>query len=441
MTILYVSCPLNKLSVIGVDNESGNLLQTLQTIYPIVDPLPEGLLVDNGMTEWMDTTPGGDMLYALTSFWNKAHAMLTAFSIGADGRLIKLGGASVSTEGYQAASGSFSADGSTYVVGHHNCGTITVFSVLEDGPPIVLSTVKPPELTGMMHHPSFQRGNHDTPPTIAPPRAVHHVQYARMVDGTQDADVLLVADCAQDAAIIYSVDDMGHFDDRPLAHVRCQPHASSTTARISSGWMQALFRYSMRYLFKVSPHGFRLRRVALGRTAFPSDATTSNESILYCIGELTNTIQVYKVQQQSSNSRDICIAPEPIQELVVAGHSLAGAKYIGLGVTVISEMQLYEEDRTILVGVRGLAKGWNSKAEMGVRVLKQLIDGRLELGQFIQTPGAVRHFSRRGSELFVGMNAEEYPFVQKYVLEENGLWKFVGQAKVDMDVLCVVPLR
>jgi hypothetical protein len=432
MTILYVSCPLNKLSVIQVD-ESGNLIRTIQTVYPIVEPLPEKRLIDNGMTEWIDKCPNANILYTLTSFWNKAHAVVTAFAINeTDGSLTKLG-SSVSTQGFQAATGAFSSDGNTYVVGHHNCGTITVFKVLGDGPPVLLSTLKPPSLSVTALTPTPSTSNRAAP--AAPSTAVHHVQYFPAVDATLP-DVLVVADCAQDAAILYGVDDMGHFDDRPLAHVRCRP---STTSTVSKGWIQTVFRFAMQSVFQFSPNGVRLRRAVLTRAA-------NKESFLYCLGELTNILQVYRVTATTggagtSSMKGVSIDPTPVQDILVAGNSLAGARYIGLGLTLISELQVYEQDRMVLIGVRGVAKFWNSKAEMGIRILKQQDDGRLELGQWIETPGAVRHFYRNGSDLFVGINAEEYPFVLKYALQDDGLWKLSGQAKVDMDVFCVVPVN
>ena len=440
MTILYVSCPLNKLAVIEI-NDAGNLLGVIQTVSPVVDPLPEGLLVDNGMTEWISVSADKSLLYALTSFWNKAHAVVTAFAIHADGNgsLTKLGD-SVSTRGYQAASGAFSADGSTYVVGHHNCGTITVLSVLEDGPPIVLSTLQPPTLLQQPRNLSLTTSGSvststSTPlPTVtadAPPepkKSVHQVQYFAATSSMPET--LVVADCAQDAAIIYEVDDMGHLDDRPLAHVSCRPHEH--VAHGGSGWAQWLFRQFMQ---RVLPsHGVRVRRAVLGHVQ-------QQQTFLYCLGELTNCIQVYRVDTSSTagGAKMISIDKEPLQDMVVAGHSLEQSSYIGLALTVVSELQVYD-DGMVLVGVRGMAKLWGSRAEMGVRVLKQLEDGRLELGQWIETPGAVRHFCRRDKQLFVGINSEDYPFVQTYALQEDGLWKLTGQAKVDMDVFCVVPL-
>ena len=149
MNTIYVSTG-GKIEVVNVDDD-GNLLKVIQVIEPVVDPLPPNLPEKVGMihhrvaTEWISRHPKLPILYALTSFWNEAEAVVTTYLIEDDGTLTKLG--SRPTGGHQAAQASFSNDASTYAIAHHNGGKLSFFDVSQpkalDEP---ISILMPPEL-------------------------------------------------------------------------------------------------------------------------------------------------------------------------------------------------------------------------------------------------------------------------------------------------------
>ena len=67
-TILYVSTGDNKLNVVRVDGE-GNLLNLIQEVGPIVDPIPiKEEDKKRVATEWLTKHPKFNLLFAFTSF-------------------------------------------------------------------------------------------------------------------------------------------------------------------------------------------------------------------------------------------------------------------------------------------------------------------------------------------------------------------------------------
>ena len=173
MTILYVASSKNRLKVIEIDGKTGDFIQLVQDINPIVEPsltvvhenigdlesrqnaedsrsdtisatnsdekvptswsLGSYLISDTGQTEWIERHPTFDsLLYVFTSFWNRASAIVTTYRILDDkednssieyrarGRLKKLG--SVQTKGFHVSHITFSPDRFRFV--HNANGTI-----------------------------------------------------------------------------------------------------------------------------------------------------------------------------------------------------------------------------------------------------------------------------------------------------------------------------
>lgn len=398
MTIVYVSSSGNKMASAEVD-EKGNLVKILQTLDPLVDPMPEGVpeKVSEGQkaTEWIDRHPKFNLLYALTSFWDKAEAVLQTFRVE-NGMLTLLG--ECKTGGNQAAHATFSPDGSTYVVGHHNSGHVSFFDATKDeAQETPIKVLRPPVLP-----PRTLLEPSDTRLGIGIP-CVHGLCYA------PNGRYLVVAEAMQDVVFTYSVDGQGRpTHNEPLSNV------ASFSSFSTTGWLAWLFK-------TVAGLAVRVRRAVVH----------PNGKYLYLLHEMVNTIAVYNIDPNG------VIDPERLHEIQIA--MMDPPFWIGLGFTSASELVATEDG--LLVSVRGMKLTSGAYGESGVRLLKYLDNGaRLELGEWIETASAVRHFALRDDILWIGLQqfSNSIPMVQKYKKALHGSFELMGEAAVGMDVMCLV---
>lgn len=434
-TILYVSTEANKIAIVKVD-DLGNLIETVQTIDAVVDPLPDGVQAPSTPshklgTEWIDKHPQYKLLFVLTSFWSVRPAILTTFRIETDGRLTKL--AHVSTGGFQACYATFSPDGSTYCVAHHNCGRVVFFDITNDrgiteGPlptTIRAPIVDPDPSSAAVIEPQ------DSTMGVGVPCA-HHVLYA------PNRKYLLVVDAIQHAVLTYAVDERGRpiADNNDQDDAAIQPTSSQivTTDQTNVSWFQNALKWILSKL--ISP-GFpqRIRRAAV----HPSGR------FIYVLYEFANAVQVYGIDDTGKMDAT-CLCDLKIAEI----DTLTQYWWIGVGITAAAEMTASSDG--LIVSVRGKpAPG--CRADSCVRTLSYVDEGRqLAYQQRMETPSAVRHFacaleppSVPGEDpvkvLWVGINSASYPMVQKYrMVPSSENYELTGEANVGMDVFCVVPL-
>ena len=237
-SVIYVSTGDNKLAAVEVDS-NGDLVRILQVVEPVVDPLPptlpenaKGALgTPPAVTEWISRHPKHPLLYALTSFWNEAEAVVTTYRIdSANGTLTKLG-SSTSTGGHQAAHAVFSPDGSTYVIAHHNGGALSFFDTTKPdklGEPVMI--IFPPEIEpGTKKAPEAGKLDQGLP-------ALHGISYA------PDGRFLVCADPVQNAVFTYAVDKQGipTTPDEPTNQVVCE------TTKWAYGWVQRFLAFVLK---------------------------------------------------------------------------------------------------------------------------------------------------------------------------------------------------
>jgi hypothetical protein len=222
MTFLYVSTMGNKIRVVQVD-EKGNLIKVVQTMDPIVDPLPPECetLKPGAMfaTEWIDKHPKYPLLFALTSFWNYHHAILTTFRIDTTTGELAEKLSSCVTGGYQACQGMVSPDGSSYAVCHHNDGRIAFFDISEDKgieAPLRMMIRLPELVPGKFVEPTDTRTGFGVP-------CVHGLSYA------PNGRYFVVAEALQTGAITYRCDAHG----RPVVDHQTDDNDDDETTSIS----------------------------------------------------------------------------------------------------------------------------------------------------------------------------------------------------------------
>lgn len=406
MPVIYVSTGDNKLGAVEVDSD-GNLIKILQNVEPVVDPLPP-TLPENAkgpmgspaaVTEWLSRHPKCPILYALTSFWNEAEAIVTTYRIDHEsGTLTKLG--SISTGGYQAAHASFSPDGSTYAIAHHNGGALSLFDVSKpsqlEKPPMV---IYPPELVpGTKKAPEAGKLDQGLP-------ALHGVSYA------QNGRYLICADPVQNAVFTYAVDAKGlpTSPKVPTSQVICE------TSKWAYAWIQRLLAWMLKMK---SP---RPRRAVIH----------PNGQYLYVIHEWTNYVQIYAIDEGGN------IDPRLIGEVSCIDPSLRKG-FVGIGMTAVAELEAWND--YLVVSVRGMsALGGRSESSVRLLAYKDGGSGLESAGTLRGIPAAVRHFYRKDDVIWVGINSSKTTLVLKYEKQVDGEWVRKGEADVGMDVFCVVP--
>jgi 6-phosphogluconolactonase (cycloisomerase 2 family) len=266
MTILYCSSG-NTLKVIDVDDVTGNLVRIVQTIEPIIDPLPEGVPTKGFMspvTEWIEKHPTHSLVYAFTSFWSYHSAIVTTFQIvdPVTGALQMLG-APIETGGLHAAHVAFSPDGSTMCVGHHNDGNLCFFDCRSGdeavGPPV--RVVQTPEVRPETRTTTF--------PRCLP--SIHHVHYSP--DGTY----LLASDSSKQGRVwTYAVDSRG----LPSSESPTSVHRV-TYVRKPAGWLTSVVTRNL------TDTDFRIRRAVVH----------PDGNFVYLLMEFNAVVQVYEIDK------------------------------------------------------------------------------------------------------------------------------------------------
>jgi 6-phosphogluconolactonase (cycloisomerase 2 family) len=266
MTILYC-CSGNTLKVVEVDDVTGNLIRIVQTIEPIIDPLPDGVPIKGLMspvTEWIEKHPTHDLLYAFTSFYSYHPALVSTYQIvdPVNGTL-KMIGTPVETGGLHAAHVAFSPDSSTLCVGHHNDGNICFFDCRCSnealGPPI--RTVQTPEVRPETRTAQF--------PKCLP--SIHHVQYA------PNGSYLLASDSSKQGRVwTYAVDDRGI----PLSDTPSSVHRV-TYVRNPPGWLASVVTRNL------TDTDFRIRRTVVH----------PGGNFVYLLMEFNAVVQVYEIDE------------------------------------------------------------------------------------------------------------------------------------------------
>jgi 6-phosphogluconolactonase (cycloisomerase 2 family) len=393
---LYLSTSDNKLSVVQVEEETGNLIKIVQTIEPIVDPLPTNAK-PTGMfkpvTEWVETHPKFPLLYVFTSFWNQHPAYVTTYRIHKlNGSLEKLG--VCETGGHHAAHATFSPDGSTLCVAHYMDGNMSFFDCSQDKclePPI-----KVVELPEVIPHTRSM----DFPGNLP---ALHHVQYGP--NGTY----LLASDAsAQGRVWTYPVDEHGLLTSETPIYKGKYPPIRSFPSLVSRMFTSLLCK---------SP--YRIRRTVVH----------PNGRYAYLLFESHAVIQVYEISTDGKLSGDC------LQELPSTDEAFANSKMpIGAAFNAPAELVATEE------GVWASNRGWEvwGRAESSIHHFGYEEDGtRLVHLQVLPVAGPVRHFIQHKSKVYSGVNSETPGLVETFTKQEDGIYQKVGQAAVGMDVMCI----
>jgi len=234
--------------------------------------------------------------------------------------------------------------------------------------------------------------------------SLHGVSYS------PNGKYMVVAEAAQDAVFTYAVDERGRpTSDEPVSHVM------SKSQLAVKGWFFSTVK-------AVVGIGFRVRRAVVH----------PNGKHLYLLHEALNIVSVYSVDEKG------VIDPKCLQELPVTMST--PRLWIGAAFTIQGELAATEDG--LVLSVRGERLGPFGYAESGIRCMNYLEDGaKLELGQLLGKPAAVRHFCLQGDAvLWAGLQSltKSAPYVRKYVKQEDGAYRMTGEANVGMDVMCVV---
>jgi 6-phosphogluconolactonase (cycloisomerase 2 family) len=404
MVFLYVSTADNKLSVVQVEDETGNLIKIVQTIDPIVDPLPPNYKsrgIFRPATEWVEKHPKYSLLYAFTSFLSSHQAYVTTYRINeVDGTLEKLG--SCETGGLQVVYAAFSPDASILCIAHHNDGNLSFFDTKADNVALEkpVKVVETPEVRPETRRTAF--------PGHLP--SLHHVCYA------PNGQYLLTGDCsAQGRVWTYAIDERGLVtSERPvhkqkMAVVRNHPSASASI-------------YAS--LVHQAPH--RLRRIAVH----------PNGNYVYILYETHNVIQVYEITPNGK------IIADCLQEIPCIDASFFDSwKPVGLAINGAGEMVATEDG--IWVSNRG-STTLVGRAESSLRFFAYEQGGaRLVCEQTLEVSGPVRHFlhNHKNNTIYSGVNKETPGLVETFRKQDDGTYQKTGQAAVGMDVMCIAAVE
>jgi 6-phosphogluconolactonase (cycloisomerase 2 family) len=417
MAILYVSTGANKLKVVEVDDATGNLIQIVQTIDPVVDPLPlrrddgsplptKGMFVP--VTEWVENHPALPLVYAFTSFWSDATAVVTTFRIvdPATGRLTRLG--RVETGGYQAAHATFSPDGTRMVVSHHNSGTLSFVDVTNDGTLTApVKTVEIPELRPETRTMRF--------PRCLP--SLHHVGYG------PNRKYLLACDVSKQGRVwTFAVDAHGvPLSDRPTSHWK-----PTFVTKINT-WLGWTVKSAL------GLPEYRIRRAVVH----------PNGKYVYMLMEFNNVLQVYEIDAKGKIAGD-CLQEIPTIDPGFFKHSYWGNDSKWTGVALNSAAELYVTESEVLVSNRGMTTRLG-QGENSIRIFSIQEEGaKLVPKQMVGTAGPVRFFwkDRNCTRLYSGVNQSSPPQVIETFVRDStsGLFTKVGEADVEMDVICIASM-
>jgi 6-phosphogluconolactonase (cycloisomerase 2 family) len=414
MAVLYVSTSANKFKVVKVDENTGSLLKIVQTIEPVVDPLPNGSdgkpLPTSGffrpVTEWVEKHPKYNLVYAFTSFWDSAPAYVITFRISneLDGTLTKLG--QVSTQSLQAAHVTFSPDQSHLVVAHYNDGNVVFFECTQDkalDDPIKILTT-----------PEIQEGTRTSKnPNCLP--SIHHISYS------PDGSYLLTSDVSKQGRVwTYAVNQHGlPLDDTPTSSFK------PTIISPVDSWFGWLLKKTINF-----PE-YRIRRTVVH----------PNGRFVYLLMETSNVLLVYEIDEHGKISAD-CLQEVPtIDPAYLQNKYWGNSKWHGMAINSPSE--LYVTETELLVSNRCVKVPYLGFGESSIRIFDLVDNGaRLVLKQVVETLASVRHFwkSQDCTKLYSGINFGKPEVVETFIRDNpNDNFRKVGEANVEMDVLCIVP--
>jgi 6-phosphogluconolactonase (cycloisomerase 2 family) len=392
---LYLSTS-NKLSVVQVEEETGNLIKIVQTIEPIVDPLPDNVN-PTGMfkpiTEWVETHPKFPLLYVFTSFWNLHPAYVTTYRIHKlNGSLEKLG--VCETGGHQAAHVTFSPDGSILCVAHYMDGNLSFLDCSQDKclePPI--KVVETPEVIPGTRSMDFPRNLPSS----------HHVQY-----GPNGAYLLTSDPSAQGCVWTYPVDERGLVTSETPFRRKCPPIRA---------FPSLVSRMFTNFLCQAP---YRIRRTVVH----------PNGRYAYVLFETHAVLQVYEISTDGKLSGDC------LQELPTTDEEFANSK-MPIGIAATGPAELVATEDGVWVSNRGVAV-WG-RAESSVRHFGYEEDGaRLVPRQALPVAGPVRHFFlHKNKKIYAGVSSETPGLVETFAKQEDGTYQKVGQAAVGLGVLCI----
>mmetsp|Transcript_14517 Transcript_14517/g.31670 ORF Transcript_14517/g.31670 Transcript_14517/m.31670 type:complete len:470 (+) Transcript_14517:177-1586(+) len=462
MTILYTTGMGNRLIVSRIVDDSDNnptnnptstnnanttsltstlRQEVLQVIDPIVDPLPEGIGKNEApspkfATEWVSVHPTQQtMVVSLTSFWQRAQAILTVFDVVVinnddnNNNSVQLKRrCQIPTGGYQACQGVWSPDGSHYVVAHHNGGMISWFDVASWS--LVRSAEMPLRIPGTRVEPQQDWWGFGNP-------SCHGLCYHSTTAGTRH---LIAVDPRQNMIVTFPVDAQGKFVKKKTEQQQeQQQHSSARTVKFQSpvAWFWG-----------------SIVRLVFGNSTRPRRAVPHpNGQYLYVLSENANAIQVLPLHGPNGSSGiDDAAAADCLQELKLT--TLDNSNDSGwVGPALIAAAELHVTPYGLIVSVRG-TKLWGGRCESGIYFVDFLdkSDGsRLRLGNVIPIAGIIRHFCvDDGSNetnppiLWVGNESGKQVCKYQVIREQDnttGMWrqnaKLLGEFDVDVNVMCI----
>ena len=414
---LYIGSGENKIGAFQVDEETGNLIRTVEIVDPVIDrsllpPPAEGMFskwksdkVQHPATEWIMRHPTMDYMYAFTSFGSQQVAVVTTYHMdSATGRLTKLG--VCSTGGLQAAYATFSPDLSLLVVVHHNDGRIAFFDCNANGG-VLEAPVR------VVETPEVNAGTRSTAtPTCLP--SLYHCLYSA------DGKYLLAVDASKQSRIwTYPVDAHGMvLSNKPKYNAKILP------IRPPPGAVASLITSSV-----FQSHG-RLRRVAIH----------PNGRYLYVLFETHSVIQVYEITNQGKILLD-CLQEIPAIDPSYFDRSAAPWNQKIAGAAFNMAAELLATPAGLWVSNRGVQ--FLGNADNSMQCYEYQDNGaRLVLSSRLEPQGPVRHFAycEEGgkTKIVAGMNKADPGLVETFIKTEAGKFEKVGQAATGLDVLCLV---
>lgn len=411
--IYYLGTDSSKVLVVKVNNETGSLVEIIQTVdTPNPRNLPSGSY--NGVsTEWISKHPKHSLLYVLTSYWNLLEGCVTTFKISKKrGTLTKL--SERSTGGYHAAYATFSPDNSLYVIAHHNDGKLAFFDCRDnDALDSPILEIKTPEAV-----PGTKRevGRKDACPGLP---SLHHVQYS------PNKKYLLTVDPSQDFVFTYPVDDRG-LPKSKVPTSMCKCHSDYPIYGIFQ-------RLVTQYVLRCSQRARKAR-------------IHPNGKYVYVLFESINRIQNYGIDEDGKIDGNNCL-----QDLSALDPYFTASSYYPVGITLqlAAELHISKDGSTLILSNRGDKKLIGSRAENSIRVFDIQQDGRVLVpkGAIPSVRGPVRHFvmEDHDQKIVAAVCHKDRQCLQTFQKQgsqheasrDSTGYELVGEAMVGANVFCI----
>jgi 6-phosphogluconolactonase (cycloisomerase 2 family) len=441
-TVAYISTNENKMAAVEIDDESGSLIRTVQTVDPIVDQilLPESMKDPNTknplkrpVTEWM--VRKDSFLFVLTSFWGESSAIVTTFKINATtttttttNEHLQRVGESIETGGLQACHALLSPSGDTLCVAHYIDGMITFFDVssfgVDKSPPT--GGLDPPKY--IVETPELVPGTRTTKfPSCLP--SLHHAWYHQDTINSTET-YLLVSDVSSQGRVwTFAVDEKGmpkSVADDDGQMIKPTSNMKVTHVHGPPGWLaSAVSKVLMPNV------DYRIRRTVVH----------PNGLYAYLVMEMNAVVQVYEYNAKDGKIYGDCLQESP----TIDPSYFNGSKWTGVGMNAPAEV--VATDTELFVSNRGLQAKILGSTENSVRIFRLEDKGRKMVPfQCVQTKGPIRHFwlSDDKNTLLTATHFCEPYVIEKFVRRQDGsddesVGKFVkvGEAEVDFEVACL----